>query len=353
MSILEQIFFDLGPIVFGLAGLILSIYITIKKSRQQPLVCPMNGECDVVTSSRFSKFFGIRVEKIGIGYYAAIVLIYVLHNLIPWLLSTEVLFLVTGVTVGAFVFSCYLVFIQAFVLKKWCTWCLFSAGFSTFIFITAVFGADFSIVPFLAKYKTVIVILHALGAAIGVGAATVTDIFFFRFLKDYRISSGENELMKKLSNIIWFALGLIVVTGIGLFIPESERLLQSSKFITKVVAVVVVIINGTFLNLIVSPRLIDITFGQRHDHKSGELHVMRKLSFALGAISISSWYTIFILGSLKSIPVSVGTGILLYAAIVCVAVIFSQIVDRKMVKEYSKHIFSNPQTPENSKEEEI
>lgn len=345
-SIFEQIFFNLGPIIFGLAGLVVAIYVYTKKKTAQPMVCPLNGECDVVTRSEYSKFFGLPVELMGILYYGLVIFVYVLHNLIPWLLSDTVIFLMTGVTIGAFIFSLYLVFIQAFVLKKWCTWCLFSAGFSTFIFVTAVFGANIDLAGFLAEYKTVLVILHALSAAIGVGAATVTDIFFFRFLKDYRISESEHALMKTLSNVIWFALGMIIITGIGLFIPRSEELLQSSKFLIKMVAVAVVTLNGVALNFLVSPKMMLINFGGAHDHQAGELHFMRKLSFALGAISISGWYLIFILGSLKSIPVSFGTALALYALVLCFAVTASQLMDRKMVRDYSKnHHNDNPPVP--------
>ncbi len=337
MTLFEQIFFSLGPIIFGLAGLSVAGYVFWKKKTAQPMVCPLNGECEVVTTSQYSKFLGIPVEKIGILYYGLIVLVYTLHALIPWLLSDTVLFFIMGITIASFVFSLYLIFIQAFVLRKWCTWCLFSAGFSTFIFVTAVFGTQIDLVGLLTHYKMLIVILHALAAAVGVGTATVTDIFFFRFLRDYRISKGEHELMKTLSNIIWFALGVIVVTGIGLFIPRSEELLQSSKFLIKMVAVGVVIVNGVFLNLLVSPRLMEISFGESHDHKTGELHYFRKLSFALGAISITTWYTIFILGSLKSIPIDFGSALALYLLLLAGAITMSQLFDRKMRHDFAAH----------------
>lgn len=336
MSILEKIFFDLGPVVFGLAGLCVAGYVFLKKKKSQPMVCPLNGECDLVTRSKYSKFFGIPVEVLGIAYYFFIAFVYLINNFIPWLLPESIIFLITGLTVGAFLFSCYLIFIQAFVLKQWCTWCLFSAGFSTLIFITAIFNAQIDLSGFLAQYRTPIIVLHALGAAVGVGAATVTDIFFFRFLKDYKISQSEHDLMNTLSNIIWFALGLIIITGIGLFIPEQERLLNSSKFLTKVVAVLVVTVNGVFLNLVISPKMMQMDFSEPHNHQKGELHLMRKLSFALGGISISSWYIIFILGSLKSIPVSFKTGVILYFLVLCFAIGMSQVVDQKMVKAYKK-----------------
>ena len=335
MQILQYIFFDLGPLVFGFLGLALSSYIYIKKQNAEPLVCPLRGECDLVTQSRYSKFLGIAVEKLGMIYYTLIVSVYALHGFLPGLLSDTVMFLTAGVTVGAFIFSLYLIFIQAFVLRKWCTWCIFSACFSTFIFITAFAGIDIDLPALLHQYKSYIIILHALAAAVALGSATVTDILFFKFLKDYRISESENATMRTLSGVIWLALGIIIVTGIGLFIPESERLLQSSKFLLKVVAVAVVTVNGILLNLVVSPKMISLDFGGASDGVR-DLRNMRRLSYALGAISIVSWYLIFIHGSLKSIPLKFPTALGIYLGILIAAVMMSQVTDRKMVEGYKK-----------------
>lgn len=336
MFVLEMIFFDLGPVVFGLAGFFLASYVYIKKNRKENLVCPLDGKCDDVVNSKFSKFLGLPVEVMGMIYYIMIVLFYGYFFLNPYGVSDILKFFVTGLTIGAFIFSSYLVFIQAFILKKWCTWCLFSAGFSTFIFVTAVFGADFKLIPLLAEYKGVIVFFHALAASLGVGAATITDIFFFKFLKDYRISEKEKNTMDTLSNVIWVALGLLVITGIGLFLPNQEVLGQSSKFLVKVVGVFVLIVNGIFLNLVVSPKMMQISYGEGHEHIKGELHVLRKLSYALGGISISSWYVVFLLGSLRSIPISFKLGLLIYVGILGFAILMSQVVDRRMVKRRTK-----------------
>ncbi len=336
--ILEKVFFDFGPIFFAVAGFLLSSYVYTKKSKQENLVCPMNGSCDEVVNSRYSKFLGVRVEIMGMGYYALVVLIYTYIFLNTAAVSDLFKFLTTGMTVGAFFFSVYLVTIQAFVLRKWCTWCLFSAGFTTFIFITAVFGADFSLVDLLVKYKSIIIFFHAIAAAIGVGAATITDIFFFKFLKDYRISEAENSTMETLSGVIWVALGILVLTGIGLFIPQSETLMQSSKFLTKAFAVLVLIVNGVLLNLVVSPRLMEITFGEEHHHMKGELRFFRKLALALGGISISSWYIVFFLGSVRSIPISASAGILLYVGVLTLAVGGSYVLDKIMIRKRRKEL---------------
>lgn len=142
--------------------------------------------------------------------------------------------------------------------------------------------------------------------------------------------------MDTLSNVIWFALGVIILSGIGLYLPASERLLDSSKFLTKLVAVAVVTINGVFLNLVVSPKMLQMDFSDSTELEKNSVRFMRRLSFALGGISISSWYIIFILGSLKSIPIPFKTAVMLYGLVLCFAVIASQLLDRKMVRNYKE-----------------
>jgi uncharacterized membrane protein len=329
-----QMIVNLGPIIFALAAFGIAAYVYAKKKRDQPMVCPLNGHCDLVTRSRYSKFLGIPVEFIGMVFDILIIFIYTTNYLIPGIIPDIIFFLVIGIAFGAFIFCLYLIIIQAFVLKKWCTWCLFSAGFSTLIFITVLLGSQIDTVALLSQYKIVLIVLHALAAAIGLGAATVSDIFFFRFLKDYRISQNEHEMMETLSNVIWFALGLIVITGIGLFIPKTAVLLVSSKFLIKMVVVGVLIINGVFLNLMISPKLMLITFEEVVDNRVNDLHILRRLSFALGAVSISSWYLVFILGLLPSIPISFHTALLVYLLILCIAMFVSQLLDAKMIRDY-------------------
>ncbi len=339
--ILEKLFFNFGPILFGAAGFFLASYVYTKKHKQENLVCPMNGSCDEVVNSRYSKFLGLPVEVLGMIYYAFIVLVYSAMHLYPHVFSDVAKFFITGITVGAFFFSVYLVTIQAFILKKWCTWCLFSAGFSTFIFITAIFTTDFSLISLLAEYRTTIIIFHALAALVGVGTATVTDVFFFKYLKDYKISESEQKTMETLSGVIWIALGVLVLTGIGLFVPESERLLDSSKFITKSFAVFVLIINGVLLNLSISPRMMEITFGDNFSHQRHDLHRLRKLAFALGAISITSWYTVFVLGSLKSIPLSIQQALWAYLTLLVVVIVVSQVFDHAMIQKRKRELSLN------------
>ncbi|MDQ5961729.1 MAG: hypothetical protein QG669_121 [Patescibacteria group bacterium] len=312
----------------GIAGFSLARYIHKKKSEKKPLICPMRTSCAEVVTSDYSKMFGVPLEVFGMWYYGVLGVVYGFLAIFPGVHSTFISFLLVLASLVAFVVSIYLICVQAFALRAWCTWCLMSAFISTIIFALSLIAHDTDFISILKEYKVFVVILHAVAATVGVGGATVTDIFFFRFLSDRKISVFEADVLNILSKVIWGALGLLVVTGIGLFLSSETNLLVSSKFVTKMVGVLILIANGVALNLIVSPRLMHISFGESHRHIQGELVRLRRVAFALGAISISSWYMIFILGSVKSVPLATTTLLSLYIGMILVSVLISQLMDR-------------------------
>lgn len=323
---------ELLAIFAAFAGFSIASYIRNKKRSNQHLVCHVGSDCSAVVHSDFSKFFGIPVELLGMFYYGLTAVAHGVALAFPGFLHEwSSLFMLTLALIG-FLFSAYLIFIQAFALKQWCTWCIFSACLCTLIFGSALFMFGSDIVSLLAQNRSVIIILHAVAMAIGLGAATLTDIFFFKFLKDFKISEGETDVMRTLSQVIWFALALVVATGLGLFIPEASALAASSKFLVKVIVVMVIIVNGAVLNLFITPRLSQISFGEAHDHKPGELHHIRKVAFALGGISITSWYTAFLLGSFRSIPLPFVWILALYLGVLAIGIIGSQIMERAFSK---------------------
>ncbi len=319
-------------IFFAFLGFILSFILFHKKRNQESLVCPIGNDCTSVIYSPYSRFFGMEIALIGMIYYALMAMFYGAIIAFPEFIPPLVQFFGFLITLCALIFSGYLVIVQGFVIKQWCTWCLGSAFLCAILFGLAL-GNVYDHVPvLLGQYKTIVVILHAFAAALGVGAVTMTDLFFFKFLKDYRISHDEASIMDTLSDVIWFALVLLVVTGVALYIPSSDALLISTKFMAKIIVVGVVIVNGVALNMLVAPKLVKISFGEEHVEHDGEMHQLRRLGFALGAVSLVSWYTTFILGSLRSIPLSSIAILGIYVGILCFAVIGSQVFDRMLVR---------------------
>lgn len=320
-------------IIAGLIGLVISLYIHYKKSAHKVLVCPIGSTCDTVVHSEYSRFFGIPLEYLGIAYYFLIVVGYATFLTFPELkISWMNVFTLTTST-AALLFSLYLTFIQAFILRQWCTWCLFSATMCGIIFVGAVAFSEFKFIPFFIAHKEILLGIHVFGAALGLGGATMADIFFFRFLKDFRITKQESATLHTMSQVIWFGLGILIISGIAVFFSDMARYMASSKFLLKTVVILVITINGTFLNLLVSPWLVKLSFYENQRPRYAPMHRMRRIAFALGAISATSWYLAFILGLVKRIPLSFPTLVLCYAGLLLCAVIGSQILERIYIKK--------------------
>ncbi len=319
-------------ILISFTGFALAFYIHHTKRSNEKLICPLNLDCDAVIYSNYSKFWGMPVEILGLVYYGLIAVSYISLEIFPFLAVPTVIFILLGVSIVAFMFSLYLTFIQAFNLRQWCTWCLISAGICISIFALSLTSSQFSLNSLLTQHRIFVSILHLFGVALGLGGATIADIMFMKSLKDFRISEIEADVLHTLSQVIWFALAVLLLSGVGLYIPHSETLIYSSKFLAKMVIFSVIIVNGSLLNLIISPKLVKISFGGKHDHESGELVRLRKLSFALGFVSIISWYSAFILGSLRSVPLGVFNILLIYFGVLILGVVASQLLESWFIK---------------------
>jgi uncharacterized membrane protein len=109
----------------------------LKKQKHEELVCFLGNDCNKVVNSKYnSLFFGIPNEVIGLGYYALVFLVAILLLLgvesIGFFLIAP-LFLV-GAGASALL-AVYLLYVQQFLLKEWCEYCITSAIASIAIFV--------------------------------------------------------------------------------------------------------------------------------------------------------------------------------------------------------------------------
>lgn len=178
---------------------------------------------------------------------------------------------------------------------------------------------------FFIEHKTIFVILHAICAAIGLGAVVITDSLFFQYLKDFKISRKEEETMNTISKLVWVVIALLIITGTALFLSAPLDYLAKSKFIVKVVIFTVIVANGVLLNFWITPVLKRIVFGPVEKQPSLKMRLMRRIAFASGVVSMISWFTVFILGSVRSIPVTVGWGLIIYGGVIILGIIGSQV----------------------------
>lgn len=120
-------------IIFGFAGFILANFIHNKKKLKKPLICPLRFKCANVIESDFSRILGINIEVLGMIYYATLVIGHIISLI--FIVSITFNLVLFALSLGAVLFSIYLLSLQAFVIKEWCMWCVFSACISTIIFI--------------------------------------------------------------------------------------------------------------------------------------------------------------------------------------------------------------------------
>ncbi|WP_225993862.1 vitamin K epoxide reductase family protein [Actinomadura rudentiformis] len=119
----RPLWFMLSAWVLTLAGLGISIYLTISHYDEKALVCSASGtvDCHAVTTSKYSELAGIPLPLLGLGFFVSFVVL-----ITPFALrSQNPLFrwgrlAATGV---GMVFVIYLVTVELALLQKICLWC--------------------------------------------------------------------------------------------------------------------------------------------------------------------------------------------------------------------------------------
>lgn len=188
---------------------------------------------------------------------------------------------------------------------------------------------------FLSSYTDIWLILHLFAMVLGLGGATYTDILLVRFLKDSQISRKEAGIIRQMSRVILVGICLATVSGWFLFYPQANELMNSVKFVSKVVIFLVLVVNGFLLHQLVLPKLVKFSFHKDH-YITDSLH-LRHFGFVMGAISFVSWYSVFILGALDSVPYPLEYVLGAYFSLLTVAVITSLILEWFLTKRIQQN----------------
>jgi len=121
----------LGITILSAIGILLSLYLTyVDSGGGQAAFCSAGSDCDVVRQSAFAKILGIPVAALGVAAYGAIFAVSLISmaRKKKWL----ILFILS---LAGFVFTLYLTYLELFVIKAICTYCVVSAVIITIIFV--------------------------------------------------------------------------------------------------------------------------------------------------------------------------------------------------------------------------
>lgn len=110
--------------IFSLLGLTISAFLLYEYSLSGPVICPVGQGCNIVRASSYSHFLGISIPILGLAFYLGMAILSIirpqkLNN--KTLLKLQLLGAISGVGFGS-----YLTYLEAFVIKAFCFWCVLS-----------------------------------------------------------------------------------------------------------------------------------------------------------------------------------------------------------------------------------
>jgi len=103
--------------IFGIIGLFISLYLIYAYEFSKSIICVGSG-CEIVANSIYSKFLNISLPFWGALFYISVISLSFFKKFENLLLFILI--------IGA-VFSLYLTFLEIFVIKAICFWCMLSA----------------------------------------------------------------------------------------------------------------------------------------------------------------------------------------------------------------------------------
>lgn len=157
------------------------------------------------------------------------------------------------------------------------------------------------------EMKSLLVLAHLFGVVLGAGGAFMSDAMFLSSVKDERVTATELRFMRLGGRMVWAGVALLVLSGAALVLTDPGRYLASDRFWAKMTVVAVIIVNGLVFHARHIPLLL--RHAGHHFPSSDEFIRNRPFILASGALSMTSWVTALVLGSLSGLSLP-------YAAII-------------------------------------
>lgn len=120
----------LAVIGLGVAG-----YLAYVEATQTVAVCGPIGDCNTVQNSPYAKLLGLPLGVVGLAGYGVILAGWLWEGRRAWPLADQMPLIVFCAALFSVVFSIYLTYLEIFVIRATCIWCLSSAVIVTLILL--------------------------------------------------------------------------------------------------------------------------------------------------------------------------------------------------------------------------
>ncbi len=128
----------IAQIIIAVAGLVVAIYLTIIDYSDAKPLCTGFGGCSSVQSSSYAFIGPVPVAMLGVIGYSVLLGLRLARG--RWLpdLDGYIPLAALGASLIGVLYGAYLTYLEAFVIRAWCPWCVMSAILMTAFFALAV-----------------------------------------------------------------------------------------------------------------------------------------------------------------------------------------------------------------------
>ena len=122
----------------ALAGIFISLYLTLYKIGVIGELSCSIGSCETVNTSKWSRFLGLPVAAWGLLFYLDVFGVALVGTMGRFELEPAISFVLVAEAAVGVLFSAWLTYLELGVIHAICIWCVTSAVLVTLILLTAV-----------------------------------------------------------------------------------------------------------------------------------------------------------------------------------------------------------------------
>jgi uncharacterized membrane protein len=115
-----------------------AIYLSWVKIAHSQVYCGTSGQCETVNNSPYSVIGGVPIAYLGLGAYLVVLLLLYLENRGGFWRENAPL-MVFGISLVGVIFSVYLTYLEIWVIRAICPYCVLSAICMLILFVTSIF----------------------------------------------------------------------------------------------------------------------------------------------------------------------------------------------------------------------
>lgn len=123
-----------ASIILSIIGLIDSLYLSWIEYSGKFALCGPIGNCESVNTSKYAQIYGIPLAYIGVIVYTVFIIILLLEGKNK-LLAEYGSLIMFGLTLIGVLFSIYLTYLEIWVIKAICPYCVVSAVVLVILFV--------------------------------------------------------------------------------------------------------------------------------------------------------------------------------------------------------------------------